>query len=293
MTKQTKTSKNTEKTMLQHRNVRQSDIINQSEIELSKVGIIGAGAIGRQLAMMLAVMGVGHIEIMDGDEVDTENLGCQGHLEKHVGVNKAFAVADAIKDVNSCVKVVPHKGYFTGHEMEFDGMCAIFSAVDRMEVRSLLYECWTTSSSPLYVDGRMNAMTCRSIMARKSDRETIRYYRRTLFEARDGIVAPCTAKATFFNASIAAGLMVGMFVNSKFLKMAYVEKDVLFNIPAFMLSVDVDNEMGNDPQIPHQEHLLRGTQFDAVLETQPTRITPSESLPSAGSAAELRCPTTP
>ena len=277
---------------MNHRNIRQSGIIDQTQIETTKVGIIGAGAIGRQLAVMLGVMGVGHIEIIDNDIVDTENLGCQGHLEKQVGMNKAVAVAETIAEINSCIKVVPYKERYYGPEMNLTGMAAVFSCVDQMDVRKYLFDNWRCSNVPLFVDGRMSAMTCRSIAANRGKPETLRYYQKTLFEQKDGVIAPCTAKSTFFNANIAAGLMVGMFVNELFLKMSYSEKDVLLNIPAFMLSVDADNELDDNPQSPDSQHLLRGSQFSTVLTAESTRITPSESLPSAGSPADLRCPTT-
>ena len=277
-----------------HRNERQLDIIDQNAITNARVAVVGVGAIGRQVAVMLATMGVGTIEMLDGDQVDIENLGCQGHLEAHIGKNKAVATAEAILGINKAVSCIATPQMFEGPQLNVNGLDAVFSCVDQMDARKNLFAAWEGANCKLFVDGRMNAMTCRAISAAKDSPETIAYYLSTLFEQINQTHVPCTAKATFYNASIAAGLMVAMFVNRMFLKMKNPEKDVLLNIPAFMLSVDCDktNETDANPQILAPQHLFRNTQFPTVLEEEAVRtISPCRTtLPSAGSVAEMRCP---
>ena len=289
-----------------HRNERQLDIIDQNALSKTRVAVVGVGAIGRQVAVMLATMGVGTIEMLDGDQVDIENLGCQGHLEAHVGKNKAVATAEAIQAINRSVTCLTTPQMYEGPQLNMNGLDAVFSCVDQMEARGHLFGAWEGAACKLFVDGRMNAMTCRAISAAKESPDTLEYYRTTLFEQGDQARIPCTAKATFYNASIAAGLMVAMFVNRTFLKMKGSEKDVLFNIPAFMLSVDCDK---NDAQENHQgdseghlrqpfdqrteetqRRLMPGTHFSTISTEEGARvISPCrERLPSAGSVAEMR-----
>src|ERR1043166_7543057 len=60
---------------------RQSAILPIERLQDCPVTIIGVGAIGRQVALQLAVMGVGPLTLIDHDTVEAVNLGAQGYLD--------------------------------------------------------------------------------------------------------------------------------------------------------------------------------------------------------------------
>jgi molybdopterin/thiamine biosynthesis adenylyltransferase/rhodanese-related sulfurtransferase len=76
----------------------------------AKVLLIGAGGLGSPAAMYLAAAGVGTLGIVDFDTVDVSNLQRQilHHLDD-VGRPKVETATEAIANLNTDVKVVPHR----------------------------------------------------------------------------------------------------------------------------------------------------------------------------------------
>src|ERR1051325_794492 len=70
---------------------RQSAILPRERLQDCPVAIIGVGAIGRQVALQLAVMGVGPLTLIDHDTVEAVNLGAQGYLDDDLGRPKVEA----------------------------------------------------------------------------------------------------------------------------------------------------------------------------------------------------------
>ncbi|KAI0667802.1 hypothetical protein C8Q78DRAFT_1081688 [Trametes maxima] len=82
----------------------------QGQVKLQKasVVVVGAGGLGCPALQYLAAAGVGVIGIIDHDHVELSNLQRQVlHTEARVGTPKALSAAEAIKQVNSRVRVNP------------------------------------------------------------------------------------------------------------------------------------------------------------------------------------------
>jgi len=68
--------------------------------------IIGAGGLGSPAALYLAASGVGHITLVDHDDVDLTNLQRQiAHATSRVGQPKVHSATQAIHDINPEVQV--------------------------------------------------------------------------------------------------------------------------------------------------------------------------------------------
>ena len=80
----------------------------QSSLKNSKVGIVGTGGIGSNVATLLATAGVGHLVITDGDIIETSNLTRQ-HLydEGSVGTFKVDSAKKRLSLLNSEVHITP------------------------------------------------------------------------------------------------------------------------------------------------------------------------------------------
>ncbi len=66
----------------------------------ARVGIVGLGGLGSNVAMMLARAGVGALRIADFDRVEPENLNRQHFFTAHIGLLKTEALASQLRELN-------------------------------------------------------------------------------------------------------------------------------------------------------------------------------------------------
>jgi sulfur carrier protein ThiS adenylyltransferase len=218
---------------MSNRYLRQKEIIPYEALEKVTATVVGVGAIGRQVALQLAAIGVPEIHLIDFDSVEEVNLAAQGFLEEDLGKDKVIAVAEQCGRINSLIRIHGHACRFRRDFFEEVGG-AVFCCVDDMSARRLIWE--TVSKLPqfqFFADGRMSAETLRVLCA--TDLEAKEYYPTTLFSQEEAFVGSCTAKSTIFCANIAAGMMVEQF--SKVLRRIPIESDVFLNLLAMELTV--------------------------------------------------------
>ena len=208
---------------------RQKDIVPAERIAACRATVIGVGAIGRQVALQLAAIGVPSLQLVDFDVVETSNLASQGYLEEDLGKLKVEATAALCGRINSGIEIVSVPERFR-RSMEIGN--AVFVCVDQIDVRRLIWEA-VKDKVVFFCDGRMSAEVLRVLTA--CDSRSRQHYPTTLFRAEEAFVGPCTAKTTIYCANIAAGLMVAQF--TKYLRQLPVEPDLQLNLLASELSV--------------------------------------------------------
>lgn len=76
--------------------VRQAELVPAARLESLRATVIGVGAIGRQVALQLAAIGVPRLQLVDFDCVDYTNLTTQGYGQADIGEPKVRATAAAI-----------------------------------------------------------------------------------------------------------------------------------------------------------------------------------------------------
>ena len=208
---------------------RQTDIVPPERIAGCKATVIGVGAIGRQVALQLAAMGIPWLQMIDHDKVEWSNLASQGYLEGDMGQIKVNATLELCWRINanSQIHAVPER---FRRSMEIGNV--VFCCVDRIDVRRLIWESVKDKAS-FFVDGRMSAEVLRILSA--CDDESRKHYPTTLFRPDEAFVGPCTAKTTIYCANIAAGLMVAQF--TKYLRQLPVDADIQFNLLASEITV--------------------------------------------------------
>lgn len=82
----------------------------QKRLSAASVFIIGCGALGGQVAMLLAGAGIGRIGIADYDTIDVTNLQRQLFFsEESAGKAKVEVIADSMKALNGDIIVEPYK----------------------------------------------------------------------------------------------------------------------------------------------------------------------------------------
>lgn len=110
--------------------IKSREVFDPIKLENDEVIIIGCGAIGSTIALMLARMGVDHFVLYDMDTVSEHNLANQNYNINDIGKAKTTATAEHILAINSEASV-RIRGKYTNQRLEG----YVFLAVDNIETR--------------------------------------------------------------------------------------------------------------------------------------------------------------
>ena len=203
---------------------RQSGLVPRDKLEGQTVSVIGVGAIGRQVALQLAAVGVQEMQLIDFDSVEPTNVTTQGYRALEIGESKVVATMLEIERIDPAIKIE----YVIDRYRPRQRIGSIvFCCVDSIAARSAIWRA-AGRRSGLFVDGRMLGETIRVLTTH--DNASRDHYASTLFNASDAQTGACTSKSTIYTASIAAGLMVHQF--TRWLRSISPDRDGLFNLLA-------------------------------------------------------------
>lgn len=217
-------------TAIPERDVRQSGLVPPERLARCNVLVIGVGAIGRQVALQLAALGISRMMLFDNDQVQPESVSSQGYWPEDLEHPKVHATGDLCRRINPGIhlKAIPERfKRSTPRDLLIHQEPIVFCCVDSIVTRRML---WDTlrSSALLFIDGCRNAEVLRVIAV---DQPLVDdSYPKTLFMAEQANVGACTARSTIYTASIAAGLMIHQF--TKWLRGLRVDPDLTLNLLA-------------------------------------------------------------
>lgn len=209
---------------------RQQDIVPRERLAQCKATVIGVGAIGRQVALQLAAMGVPWLQLIDHDVVDESNLASQGYFENDLGRSKVQASGEQCQQINHRLEMYELDERFKrSHQIGH----IVFNCVDSIETRRLI---WRTLKDQVqyYGDGRMSAEVLRVLSVH--DIASQSYYPTTLFPPEEAYTGTCTAKSTIYCANLAAGMMLAQF--TKHLRHLPIDADIQMNLLSMELTVN-------------------------------------------------------
>jgi hypothetical protein len=203
---------------------RQQDLVPCKRLAELFATVIGVGAIGRQVALQLAAIGVRRLQLVDFDRVDETNVTTQGYLLEEIGQPKVGATARAIAKLDPAILVDAVDNRYRPKLMVGQ---AIFCCVDSIEARGAI---WRSAghSAEFWADGRMLGETMRILVV--ADEVGRRHYPTAVFAASEAHAGSCTASSTIYTANVAAGLMVHQFV--RWLRRQPVDADTSLNLLA-------------------------------------------------------------
>lgn len=203
---------------------RQHDLVPLERVQDLEATVIGVGAIGRQVALQLAAVGVPQIQLIDFDTVELTNVTTQGYLHTEIGQRKVDATAQLLQRIDPTIEVEATTDRFrpsvsVGH--------AVFCCVDSISTRSAIWRS-VAERCEFWTDGRMRGEVLRVLAA--ADADSRQHYGTTLFPPPEAQPGPCTARSTLYAASIAAGLMVHQC--TRWLPRLTLDRDVSLNLLA-------------------------------------------------------------
>ncbi len=169
-----------------------SDLDNhQIHFENLSALIVGAGAVGNFVALNLALLGVGNIDIIDGDRIEEHNLNRQLLLYGRVGDFKAEVLSERIKEINDSIEGNFYNYYLTKETAgviekrngkKYD---VIFGCADTYKARYLINKLAvrhkiphidggssaTSGSVIAYVPGKNRCIDCRLDLKKYAEKE--------------------------------------------------------------------------------------------------------------------------
>jgi len=130
--------------MQNERQQRYSELFPLERWNQERFGVVGVGAIGRQIALTLAAMGSTEIVLWDHDTVSAVNLGTQGWRLSDVGTPKVHAARAAMLELSTeCNVIALHQRW----NQETCRVSVLLVAVDNMDSRLDIWE-WIKAHEP-------------------------------------------------------------------------------------------------------------------------------------------------
>lgn len=209
---------------------RQADLVPLERLAQLSITVIGVGAIGRQVALQLAAVGVRRLQLIDFDRVEATNITTQAYRADDLGQTKVEATARAVRELDAeiaveCVTDRFRPSVATGE--------AIFCCVDAISARAAIWRA-VKERSAFWCDGRMLGEVLRIVTA--ADTRSREAYASTLFAQAEAEPGRCTARSTLYTANIAAGLMLHQF--ARWLRGQVIDADLSLNLLASELTVN-------------------------------------------------------
>ena len=206
------------------RYARQTDLVPRDRLADLTVSVIGVGAVGRQVALQLAAIGVHHLQLIDFDLVELSNVTTQGYRHTDIGRSKVAATREAIAELDPSTQV---EAVVDRYRPKTTVCSAIFCCVDSISARAAI---WRSAGSRcrFWTDGRMLGEALRILVV--ADEQGRDHYSSTLFAQGEAQRGSCTARSTIYAASITAALMVHQF--TRWLRRLPVDADSSLNLLA-------------------------------------------------------------
>lgn len=120
-----------------------SQSLDFQKLRKSRVLLVGAGGLGCPMALNLAALGLGYLEIYDGDSVSPSNLARQFiYNRSHIGINKALVIKNFLEERFSWTKILAHEKLLSKSQAEKSalGFDLIIDSSDCMKTKIMLGE---------------------------------------------------------------------------------------------------------------------------------------------------------
>lgn len=186
--------------LAQERYSRQYDFIKK----VTPCTVVGAGAIGRNVAIQLAQIGVTDLQVADFDTVEIHNTASQGYLECDIGLPKVEALGNYLALANSSTQVELVNDRW---RPSFGVNEALFLCVDSIQHRANIFR-WCGGRIGFLCDGRMLGEHINVLAFSNAD---IPKYEETLFPSEQAEQGSCTGRTIGPAAHMAASLMVHQY----------------------------------------------------------------------------------
>lgn len=134
------------------RNMKTFSPVDQATLLGSQVSIVGLGGLGGAVTEILARIGIGSLNLIDGDTFEDSNLNRQFLSTHHLqATSKAQAAGKRVKAINSSISVQLHNRFLDVENAVslIDNSDVIVDCLDNIKTRFLLESASKNIGSPL------------------------------------------------------------------------------------------------------------------------------------------------
>jgi molybdopterin/thiamine biosynthesis adenylyltransferase len=192
---------------------RHISVFNPTAVK-DDIHIIGVGATGSFVAMMLARMGVPVINIYDFDDVEIHNIPNQYYDTGDLGKLKAEALADKLRLINPDITVNVGKEAVKPEDVSnMSGY--LFSLVDSMKVRKELWEAAKANTNLINVwESRLGSDQARVYSLPIEEGLNYARYEQDFYDDDNAEVSACGTSITVLPiVMMTASLMIVQFID--------------------------------------------------------------------------------
>jgi molybdopterin/thiamine biosynthesis adenylyltransferase len=135
-----------------HLLLEEIDVIGQEKLLNSHILVIGAGGLGSAAAPYLTAAGVGHITLVDHDEVELTNLQRQiMHAESSIGKSKVASGKEFLLRLNSNIKIETIQAKATASLLDelLPSVDLVLDCTDNFSTRHLINAACVKNKIPL------------------------------------------------------------------------------------------------------------------------------------------------
>lgn len=183
--------------------------------------VVGVGAIGHQVSLLLAAMGV-PLTLIDPDTVSEVNLGPQLYRPDWIDWPKVDACKSDCLNLNPGLPIATICDRFDP-EMDVSAL-DVFCCVDQMDARKSVHYA-SMQHNRFFCEARMGA---ESMEVRTCVPDAHVQWLRSWFPQSEARTLPCTFRSTPYCAYVCAGLMVAQY--SRFLRNIPVDPTVSLDL---------------------------------------------------------------
>lgn len=187
--------------------VRQEKACPHSKVKNLAILVVGCGAIGRQVARQVALLGIKSLTLCDDDIIEEHNVVPQMFPVNAIGRPKVEFLAEELSMLCPKLEIkMFNQRWYPIVGSDFD---VVFPCVDNIEVRANIFNFYQEKCRA-FIDVRIGGDDAMILTASGNYNEK-EWYKKTLFKKSEAVGDACAQPMTNYIANIASGIAVNQF----------------------------------------------------------------------------------